>query len=1404
MKRTLLVVDDLIINREILKKILSDEYAILEASNGAEALSVMRGASEPVSAVLLDLVMPVMDGFTMLSQLRADPVLALTPVLVTTGQTEEASEVKALSLGANDYIAKPYNSTIIKQRIRNTINLRESAAAVNQLQRDKLTGLYNREYFFELARKMIDAQRSGYYTISSFNVSGFKVINDQYGTAKGDLILRHIADCVARTIALLGGACCRVVADQFAVLYPAEEMDAETISRCREEAVHPGCLDRVLGLRVGQYLIKDLSMPVSAMLDRAMIAEASVKGRYGVTVARYDESMRQSLLREQEIVNEMRGALAEGQFEVWFQPQFNHVSGAIIGAEALVRWRHPKHGIVPPGDFIPVFERNGFVYELDKYVWKRACRFLREWMVRGMKPLPVSVNVSRYDMLQDDVVEVLSGLPQSFHIPAGLLRLEVTESTFAGGNALLIDRVEALVQKGFCVEIDDFGSGYSSLNTLKDVPATVLKLDMRFLEDKRNSERGGSILESVVRMASWLGMPVIAEGVETVRQADLLKSIGCLYIQGYLYARPMPAGEYERFFAEYGDAHSQERYMSALETDKNLNSKTFWDPRSLETLIFNSYVGGACIYEYRGGQMELIRVNEHYAAEIGVEQMAEEGVRALDMLLFMDEKNAAVTMDCVNRAIATGGEADCEAELHSPGNARVCARLTMRVLAKTGSRCMIYCTLFNITDLRNAERREKDANHQMRLMVDDFPGGFCRMRVNDQLQAPILFVNDGFCRLVDMPRDVLMREYGGDALAGLHPEDCATVRQMFRANAAGRGDLQLKCRIRHGQEGYITAMLFGRVLRDEAGNVLVNAYYTKLTDQPAREGRNGAMLSMVLPAVMAYTSDLSFAKDCEYRYLCASDAFVKLVGLDSERELIGRTDYDLFDKAVADRYHKDDVHLMESGEPIIDLLEAIPSDDGVQHYSSTSKYLLRDEEGAVVGLYGVGRDVTEYHTAFERLQILTESIPGGLASFEATADSVRCTYFNEGFYSYSGYTKEEFRRLVSQNVYALIDAKDVQALSAGIQAIRRGERETLVITCRSIKKDGGACWITIKAVGAAYVRDARLVNVVQFDVTEDKQREEMLRMSEEQYRLAMQQSGNIMCRYDVADLSVNMPDEVAAYFNMPPKVVNVPYAPVRQGAIAPDSVSNYVAFYEGILRGQRTGMMEFECKTADGWRWMRARQSAVFSDDGRPVYAVVSMEDVTEKRRQMKERALLLEEQRILRQKADTDGMTGVFNKAAVETRIQERLVAPRNGLSVLIVADIDSLKKINDTYGHPRGDKAIRQVADLLENNVRTSDVVGRVGGDEFVIYTDGYKNLDGVRELLRKLLRCACQLHEDDDESPYISIGAAVAEAGEDDFEALYDRADHALYHAKRGGKRCYALSAPGGSILTDEGEV
>lgn len=548
----------------------------------------------------------------------------------------------------------------------------------------RFDGIYNKEAFFEKARQMIDSHDAGYYILSSPNIDNFKYINGQYGVAVGDQVLAHVAETFRRRMEEIGGICGHVAADDFMLLYPLAIVNTGTSGKAYEAAVTPPCIPQRLHIRAGRYVVASHDKTMEEMYSYAKIAGDNIRGIYDKAFEYYDDTLREKLVQRQRIEAEMEKALRLGQFEPWLQPQYNHATGAMIGAEVLVRWN--RNGtFVSPEAFIPVFEENGFIYRMDLAVWERACALLRCWMDEGKTPVPLSVNVSRKDILQEGFVSDILALTEKYAVPADLLRFEITESAFADFPQVMIDKLVALSDRGFVIEIDDFGSGYSSLNILKDVPASVLKLDMRFFENTGNHRRAGNIIESVVRMAKWLGMTVIAEGVEDRAQADYLKSVGCYYIQGYYYARPMTVSQFE---ADCLD-RKKETELSHLRTLETLDNSEFWNPHSMDTLIFNSYVGGACVFEYYKGKTDVLRLNDRYIKELAGVVGREKELSAVRISEFMNDADRETLFACIKKAINSFEETTCEVKVFNDNCAEY-LRVTVRMIARTDDRVLCY------------------------------------------------------------------------------------------------------------------------------------------------------------------------------------------------------------------------------------------------------------------------------------------------------------------------------------------------------------------------------------------------------------------------------------------------------------------------------------------------------------------------------------------------------------------------------------------------------------------------------------------------------------------------------------------------------------------------------------------
>ena len=298
----------------------------------------------------------------------------------------------------------------------------------------------------------------------------------------------------------------------------------------------------------GICIVKDRDIQMSILCDWANLAQKTIKGSLIKQWAFYDKKLRAKQLDERRIENEMDEALNKRQFKVYLQPKHNVQNGSVIGAEALVRWDHPERGFLTPDRFIPLFERNGFIIKLDEYVWEETCRIIKSWLDRGMVAVPVSVNVSRVQVYNPNFYKKLLNIIRRYDIPKKFLEVELTESSFVENTVDLYRGMERLREEGISFSMDDFGSGYSSLNMLKNVPVNTIKLDREFFNESVATQKGKTIIEHTIGMINDLKLQVIAEGVETNEQAAFLNDCGCLAAQGYYYSRPMPVDEFEKQF----------------------------------------------------------------------------------------------------------------------------------------------------------------------------------------------------------------------------------------------------------------------------------------------------------------------------------------------------------------------------------------------------------------------------------------------------------------------------------------------------------------------------------------------------------------------------------------------------------------------------------------------------------------------------------------------------------------------------------------------------------------------------------------------------------------------------------------------------------------------------------------
>ncbi|MCR5813089.1 MAG: EAL domain-containing protein [Desulfovibrio sp.] len=557
-KKTILIVEDNDMNRDILHDLLSDDFNVLVASNGLIGLKMLEEHYQTLSIILLDIYMPECNGFEFLERKKTNPLFSAIPVIVMTASNTVEDEIQCLKLGASDFLSKPYNTEVMKNRIRSIIHLRETSSFLNRLEKDSLTGLLSKEFFLHQMQNLLIRNPDESYDLLCSDVESFRRMNDRYGTAKCDAFLSYLAGRLSEKLPdlVLAG---RLGVDVFAFLIKHQEAEwAEALLKNIVEDNQPSGIQ----LKYGLVPAVDHSLAPLTLINHAASAIKEIKGHYNTSIAIFDEAFQEKQLRIQLIEEGMLEGLKNKEFQVYYQPKHNVKNDTIVGAEALVRWVHPKLGFIGPNVFIPLFEQNGFITELDFYVWEEVCCEIRRCLDIGFAIVPISVNVSRMDFDTPNLAERLINLVDKYKIDHSLFHIELTESMCVDNLDYIAATCEKLHDAGFVIELDDFGSGYSSLSSIVLLNVDVMKLDVSLVHNASET-KNYSLLRYAILLAESMKLETIAEGVEVEEQAMALRVLGCDYIQGYYYSKPLNRDDFEPYLLEY-ESQKGEDYFNRI------------------------------------------------------------------------------------------------------------------------------------------------------------------------------------------------------------------------------------------------------------------------------------------------------------------------------------------------------------------------------------------------------------------------------------------------------------------------------------------------------------------------------------------------------------------------------------------------------------------------------------------------------------------------------------------------------------------------------------------------------------------------------------------------------------------------------------------------------------------------
>lgn len=660
---------------------------------------------------------------------------------------------------------------------------------IQRAELDPLTGMFNKQSFFDHTKKLLEENTETEFIMLRWNIEKFKITNDLFGKEVGDQLLINVAKRIKEKFANIG-TCGRLESDHFVACIPKSAIPFIQFDE-KNVLFFDGVMDQLTPvISVGIYDITDPNLPLDQMCDRTNLALQKVKGNYLKHYAIYDSTQRAYLLNEQEIYNDMERALKQKEFVFYLQPIINIKQKQITSAEALVRWQHPTKGLMSPSEFIPFFEKNGFIQKLDYHIWELVCKYLKFRENEGMRSIPISVNISRVNLQNPNLCQDIIKLANKYNLNPRLLKLEITESAYNDNPESLNAIIKELQAYGFAVHMDDFGSGYSSLNLLKDFTVDVLKIDLKFLDGNEVSNRAKNIISSVVQMAKKLNITTVAEGVETKAHVDFLVDIGCDNLQGYYFSKPLNLLDFQKI--ENNNIIIDESARRIIINKEQIRNN-FYDTNINDTII-NSLNHGVAGYYYNKNSFELIFHNKLYGEFFNIDYENERilhtnGLESLNKSDFVKIKEICDTLDSDNKSGHLKIDAFGKTIL-----------IFISLIQYDSKEKYIYITAQDRSDEEKYKKEIKNLKKSLDLSFDDFkstldeiPCGILELSTN-----PITLkkYNQAFLDICGVANKQEFDEvYENDFINCIYPDDRAYVSLVIEYYSQIEDDLDFKVRI---------------------------------------------------------------------------------------------------------------------------------------------------------------------------------------------------------------------------------------------------------------------------------------------------------------------------------------------------------------------------------------------------------------------------------------------------------------------------------------------------------------------------------------------------------------------------------------------------------------------------------
>jgi|GEM_PF-399895 len=1277
-----------------------------------------------------------------------------------------------------------------------------------KLRYDGLTGLPNMSYFFELAEAGRDRvlENGGTPVLLYMDFSGMKFFNTKYGFLEGDNLLRAFAEILAGTFG--NEHSCRISADHFAVQTEKDGLDNKLLDLfAKSREMNEG---KNLPVHIGVYIAESEPVHASVACDRAKMACGELSGRYETAVSYYDQNLSEEAAKRQYIIENIDRAIKEKWIQMYLQPIIRAVSEQVCDVEALARWIDPEKGFLSPADFIPALEDARLIYKLDLYMVDQILDSMKEERAAGFYAVPHSVNLSRSDFDACDIVEEIRKRVDEAGMDRALLNIEITESIIGSDLGFMKEQIERFRNLGFPVWMDDFGSGYSSLDVLQSIQFDLIKFDMGFMRKLDEGDGGKIILTELMKMAASLGVDTVCEGVETEEQVRFLREIGCSKLQGFYFSKPIPFGTLkvlrERSNLIQRENPQESRYYERIGR-VNLFDLSFLAnlDDSVTKNTFDTVPMGIMEVSAEGDKVKYVRSNQSFRdfmrRAFGFDLSDPEVEYTVPL-----EGSGSTFMKAIeqsrdnNNRIFVDEEIQDGAVVHS----------FVRILGKNpvnGKESVAIAVLF----ISESGKGETYADIAQALAADYYNIFAIDLDTNDYIEyssqiggEELSVVRHGEDFFASARREAMTRIYEEDR----EPFLALFTKENVLRDIEKKGVFTTTYRlIDTGSPVYVNM----KITRMHGGNFLILGI--SIIDahmKQQEEARKISALNQTITSLLDSIPGMAFTKDTETGiYLACNQAFAEYAHKETPDGVVGLTDAEIFDAETAAHFVEDDQAALRMDKPYI-FFEDVPDAAGNQRQFWTTKLKYTDPSGRLC-LQGFCQDVTgilrlqrentrakeDYRKASDTAMIFTH-LAHGLARgytdlYYVNMDNDEFIEFNtdnergvlsearRGSDFFEGCKRDARLFVHPEDQEAFVQAMNREFLSKALEG-----NEVFELVYRRIK-DGRTFYVLMRVTRME--DDPRFIVLAVRDIDEVMQhRREEARIREERviYARLHAITGNFIVIY-VVDPETNHYREFSATSDYvksfdTEKTGTDFFSAVRRDACVynhPQDLSRFLAAFtkENILAEiERSGIFTWGYRIMMDGKPLHVQMKAALVEEKDGPRLIVGVNDIDQQVRQETEMKERLDQ---AQSRANIDALTGIKNKHAyleMEALLDRQITDHQQTPFAIVILDVNNLKKINDSFGHQAGDRCIRDASKIICDIFKRSPVF-RVGGDEFAVIAQGqdYEQIDERIEAMRRYNEEAARANG-------IGIACGMSRYENDKcVAAVFERADQRMYENK-----------------------